>query len=147
MGADCGSSLNLAAMGSGMVGGLNTPFPTLVDAAWVFRDLGREREFSVAVLDANRIKGPWNDGARAIADGDLPRAADIIDGIGHTASAAYARLRAAGAFAAAGQEVEAAAQRAKAETFYRKIGAAGFLRNGDGSASAAAHTRRASSQR
>src|SRR5439155_3683409 len=31
----------LAAIGSGMVGGLNTPFPTLVDVAWVFRDLRR----------------------------------------------------------------------------------------------------------
>jgi hypothetical protein len=130
-----------------MVGGLCTPFPTLVDAAWVFRDLGRESEFCDAVLDATPIESPWLDAASAIAGGDAGRAADIIDGIGHAASAAYARLRAAEAFAAAGHEVEAAAQRAKAETFYRKVGAAGFLRNGAGRPSASADTPRASSQR
>src|SRR5207244_3535179 len=106
-------------------------FPTLVDVAWVFRDLDREREFREAVLDADPIKSPWNDAARAICGGDFGRAADIIEGIGHTAAAAYARLRAAEAFAAAGQEVEAAAQRVQAESFYREVGAAGFLRGAD----------------
>jgi len=65
-----------------MVAALCSPFPTLVDVAWVFRDLGREREFREAVLDADPIKSPWNDAARAICDGDIARAADIIDRIG-----------------------------------------------------------------
>jgi class 3 adenylate cyclase/tetratricopeptide (TPR) repeat protein len=135
----------LAAIGPVLVGALCTPFPTLVDVAWVFRDLGRESEFSNAVLDATPIKSPWIDAARAIADGDLARAADIIEGIGHTASAAYARLRAAEAFAAAGREAEAAAERAQADSFYRKVGAARFVREGLGTASA--DSREASSQR
>ena len=137
----------LAAIGHPMVAGLCAAFPTLTDVAWVFRDLGREGEFRKTVLDADPIKSPWNDAARAIVDGDLVRAADIIDGIGHTAGAAYARLRAAEAFAAAGQEVEAAAQCAQAESFYRKVGAALFVRDGEALRSGSVGSRRASSQR
>jgi len=119
----------LAAIGHPMVAGLCAPFPTLVDVAWVFRDLGRESEFREAVLDADPIKSPWNDASRAIVDDDLVRAADIIDGIGHRAAAAYARLRAAESFAATGQEAEAAVQRAQAESFYREVGAVRFVRD------------------
>ena len=90
--------------GVGMVAALNSPLQTLVDVAWLFRDLGRESEFSAAVLDPDPIKGPWNDAARAVGDGDLARAADILETIGHTAAAAYARLRAAEAFATAGRQ-------------------------------------------
>jgi class 3 adenylate cyclase/tetratricopeptide (TPR) repeat protein len=141
------SAAELIALGPRLVVGLCMPFPSLVDVAWVFRDLGREGEFSESVLDATPVESPWIDAARAICAGDLLRAVDLIETIGHTAAAAYARLRAAEAFAAAGREVEAAAQRAESESFYRKVGAAGFMRNGDGSASASADTRRASSQR
>jgi hypothetical protein len=126
-----------------MVPALCSAFPTLVDVAWVFRDLGRETEFSDAVLDATPIKSPWNDAARAIADGDFGRAADIIDGIGHPATAAYARLRAADAFTAAGREIEAVEQRAKADSFHRNVGAARFLRDGKRLGSASAESRRA----
>jgi class 3 adenylate cyclase len=137
----------LAAIGPVLGGALCTPFPTLVDVAWVFRDLGRESEFCDAVLDATPIESPWVDAARAIAGGDLGSAADIIDGIGHMAGAAYARLRAADSSAAEGREQEAAAQRERAYAFYAKVGAAGFMRNADGRPSASANTRRASSQR
>ena len=121
----------LAAMGKGMVGALNTPFPTLPAVAWVFRDVGREEEFIDAVLDADPIKGLWNEASRAIAEGELVRAAEIIEDIGHTAGAAYARLRAAEALAAAGKEADAAAQRAQAEDFYRTVGAIRFIGNGE----------------
>ncbi len=136
----------LASFGEVMVPALCSAFPTLADVAWVFRDLGRESEFSETVLDRDPIKSPWNEAARAICGDDLGRAADIIDGIGHPAAAAYARLRAAEALASAGQE-EAEAQRAHAESFYRKVGATTFLRNGDARAGASADTRRASPQR
>ena len=129
-----------------MVAALNSPIPTLADVAWLFRDLGRESEFSNAVVDTNPIKGPWNDAARAIGDGDLARAADIIETIGHTAAAGYARLRAAEAFTTAGRQAEAAAQRAEAEPFYRKAGAAGFVRRLEVPGSASAGNQRASSR-
>jgi len=117
----------LAARGPEIVAGLCAPFPSLSDVAWVFRDLGRASELREAILELNPIKSPWNDAARSIVDGELVRAAEIIDGIGHIAAAAYARLRAAEAFAAVGQDGEAAEQRAQAEAFYEKVRAVGFL--------------------
>jgi class 3 adenylate cyclase/tetratricopeptide (TPR) repeat protein len=136
----------IASFGVGMVAALNSPIPTLADVAWLFRDLERESEFSNVVVDTNPIKGPWNDAARAIGDGDLARAADIIETIGHPAGAAYARLRAAEAFTTAGRLGEAAAQRAEAESFYRKAGAAGFVRRLEVPGSASAGNQRASSR-
>jgi tetratricopeptide (TPR) repeat protein len=134
----------LGAMGKRMVGALNTPFPTLPAVAWVFRDVGREEEFIDAVLDADPIKGLWSEASRAIAEGELVRAAEIIEDIGHTAGAAYARVRAAEALAAAGKEAEAAAQRAQAEDFYRTVGAIRFVGNGETLDTASADNLRAS---
>ena len=122
---------DLAALGPPMVAALCAPFPTLAEVAWLFHDLGRAREFIEVVLDPDPIKSPWNDAARAICDGELVRAADIIDRIGHTASAAYARLRAAEALAAAEEDAKAAAQRAQAEAFYRTVGAIRFIGHGE----------------
>ena len=122
---------DLAALGPPMVPALGAPFPTLAEVAWLFHDLGRAEEFREIVLDPDPIKSPWNDAARAICDGELVRAADIIQRIGHTASAAYARLRAAEALAAAGEDAEAASQRAKAKAFYRTVGAIRFMGNGE----------------
>jgi hypothetical protein len=117
----------LAAIGPPMVGALCIAFPTLTDVAWLFRDLGREREFREAVLEPDPIKSPWNEAARAICDGQLARAAEMIEGIGHTAAAAYARLRAAEALAADEQGPLAAAQLEQAESFYRRAHATRFL--------------------
>jgi class 3 adenylate cyclase len=117
----------VTALGPAMVAALGFPFPTLVDVAWIFSDLGRANDFIEAVLDPDPIKSPWNDAARAICGGELARAADIIEDIGHKAAAAYARLRAAEALAAAGEHQDAAAQRAKAESFYRNVGAIQFM--------------------
>jgi class 3 adenylate cyclase len=118
----------LAAMGPVLVSGLCSAFPTLADVACTFRDLGRQSEFTEAVLDADPIKSPWNDVARAIAEGEFVKAADIIEGIGHIAATAQTRLRAAEALTAAGRDAEAGVQRVQAEGFYRKVGARRFLR-------------------
>jgi tetratricopeptide (TPR) repeat protein len=120
----------LAVMGPVLVAGLCSGFPTLAEAAWVFRELSREDEFS-AVLVATPIESPWMDAARAIIDGDLVRAAEIIDEMGHAASAAYARLRAAEALAAEGRQRDADTQLAQAQSFYRGAGAVGYLHKGE----------------
>jgi hypothetical protein len=73
-------------------------YPTLAEVAWVFRDLDRDADLA-AVLDATPIDSPWMDAARAIGAGELDSAAAIIESIGHTASAAHARQRAAEAAA------------------------------------------------
>jgi class 3 adenylate cyclase len=135
----------LAAIGPTMTGALCTPFPTLAGVAWVFRDLGRESEFQEAVLDARPIESPWADAARAIAVGDLVAAADVIDGIGHRAEAAYARLKASEALTAIGQDAESAAQREQADAFFVKVGAAWSER--DTQRAASEEGRRTSSQR
>jgi len=119
---------DLAGIGRSMVPALCSPSPTLADVAWLFHDLGRAAEFIEVVLDPDPIKSPWNDAARAICDDELVRAADIINRIGDTASTAYAQLRAAQALAAAGEDSEAAKQRAKAEAFYRNVAAKRFVR-------------------
>jgi DNA-binding SARP family transcriptional activator len=118
----------LVAMGPEMVGGLCACFPTLTAVAWVFRDLGRAREFCEAVLDPDPIKSPWNEASRAICAGDYARAADVIDGIGHPAAAAYARLRAAESLAEAERVGDAAAHLAAARTFYQRVRARQFIR-------------------
>jgi class 3 adenylate cyclase/tetratricopeptide (TPR) repeat protein len=135
---------DLAALGAPIVPALCAPFPTLADVAWLFHDLGRAAEFIEVVLDPDPIKSPWNDAARAICDGDLVRAADTIDRIGHAASAAYARLRAAERLAAAGDVTEAAAERAQAEAFYRTVGALRFIGNGETLDTASGNNLRAS---
>lgn len=45
----------------------------------MFPDLAREGGFNTKVLDPDPIKGPWHDAARAILDGGLVPAADIIE--------------------------------------------------------------------
>ena len=136
----------LAAIGRVLLPALNSPFPTFAEAAWVFKDLGREDEFSAA-LDATPIESPWADAAKAIINGDLVRAAEIITAMGHAASAAYARLRATEVLAVAGRQPEAEAQFAQAESFYRKAGAAAYLRKGEELVRPSAARRRASQKR
>jgi hypothetical protein len=136
----------LAAIAHVLLPALNSPFPTFGEAAWVFKDLGREDEFS-AVLDATPIASPWVDVAKAIIDGDVVRAAEMFDAMGHSPSAAYARLRAAEELAAKGRQLEAEAQFALAESYYRKVGAAAFLRERQEPERASAAKRRASQKR
>jgi hypothetical protein len=116
----------LLTLGPVLLPALNNPFPTLAEVAWVFRDLGRERELEEAVLDVTRVPTPWKDAARAIVRGDFVGAADVIEGIGDQAAEAYARLRAAQALLADDAR-EAAVQRARAETFYARAGATALL--------------------
>jgi tetratricopeptide (TPR) repeat protein len=110
----------LAAIGPVVLSALGWPFPTLTDVAFVFRDLGREEELRTAILDPTPQQSAWLPAAHAIADGNLALAADRIDEIGHTAAAAYARLR-------SGTDPNARA----ALAFYRGVGATRFVREGE----------------
>jgi class 3 adenylate cyclase len=111
----------LAGMGHPMIPALCAPFPTLAEVAWLFHDVGRSTQLSQTVLDPDPIRGPWNDAAQAICQGELARAAGIVERIGHPASAAYAHRRAAEALAAAGREAESAAHLARADAFNRAV--------------------------
>ena len=114
----------LLELGPVVVVALGTPFPTLADVAWAFRDLGRGDELKAAMLDPTPIVSLWVDAARAIIEDDLAGAAGMIGQLGHTAAAAYARFRASEEL----EDLEAArALRAEADEFHRAAGAVRFL--------------------
>ena len=119
----------LAALRSALLPSLGWPHPSFADAAWVFRDLRLRADF-VAVLEATPGESPWLEAARAIIEGRSVRAAEIIEGIGDPASAAYARLRAAEALAAEGLP-DAGEQGRRAAAFYRTAGASAWLRRAE----------------
>ncbi|HSC48903.1 MAG TPA: AAA family ATPase [Gaiellaceae bacterium] len=118
---------DLLELGPVAVVALCSPFPTLADAAWILRDLGREDELSAAILDRTPIESPWVDAARAIAAGDLAQAAETIAELGNAAATAYARYRASEQLVAAGDLEAARALRAAADEFHRAVGAHRFL--------------------
>ena len=119
----------LAAFGPGLLPSLGGPQPTFADAAWVFRDLGLRADF-VVVLEATSSESSWADAGRAIIEGRSVQAAEIIEGIGDPASAAYARLRAAEELAAE-RLPDAVEQGRRAAAFYRTAGASAWLRRAE----------------
>ena len=118
---------DLLGLGSVTITALCSPFPTLADLAWLFRDLGREDELVTAILDPTPIESPWNDAARAIAEGELGRAAETIAELGNAAATAYARYRASEQLATAGDLEAGRSLRAAADEFHRAADARRFL--------------------
>ncbi len=94
----------------------------LVNAAWVFRDLGRSGELAEAVA-RKRAQTPWHDAARMIVEGDLAGAADVYAEIGSVPDEAYARLRAAEELVRAGHRAEADRQLRLAQPLFAQLGA------------------------
>jgi class 3 adenylate cyclase/tetratricopeptide (TPR) repeat protein len=98
--------------------------------AWVAWVLGRGEE----VVDALRnepLQTPWLDAARAIAVGNFRQAADLLAGIGRPAFEMFYRLRAADQLVAEGRRAEADEQLRPALAFYRGVGAARYVREGE----------------
>jgi hypothetical protein len=105
-------------------------WPTLVDVAWLMRDLDRRRDL-LRILDTIPVATPWVDAARAIADGEFVRAAQALGQMGHASGEADARLRAAEALMEEGRRAEADAQLAQALAFYRSVGATVYVQRGE----------------
>jgi class 3 adenylate cyclase/tetratricopeptide (TPR) repeat protein len=109
--------------------------PERAAGAWIVRagllchDLGRE----LALLsdDADAPRTVWREAASAIVDGELARAADILEPTGARTFEAAARLRAAGRDVAAGRRAGAGAQLAGALSFYREVGASAYIREAE----------------
>jgi tetratricopeptide (TPR) repeat protein len=93
--------------------------PVLFHLSWVLRALGRTDEFAMALSRAT-LETRWVGAARAIADGELARAAEIYAEAGALPFEAYTRLRAA-------EAGEPDAQLDKAISFYRRAGAKAYL--------------------
>jgi hypothetical protein len=120
----------LESLGTALIFPLTFGWPTLADVAWLMNDLGRGAGLR-RMLDAVPVASPWVDAARAIADDDFLRAADILAQMGDAAGEAAARLRAAEMLAQAGRPADADAQLAPALEFYRAAGATAYVRKGE----------------
>jgi tetratricopeptide (TPR) repeat protein len=93
-------------------------YSALIDLAWALFDLGRPDELLQRA--DTQIPSPWSAAALAIASGSAAEAARILAHAGAVSDAAYARLRSA-------DESEVR----RALDFYRSVGAARFVREGE----------------
>jgi class 3 adenylate cyclase/tetratricopeptide (TPR) repeat protein len=101
-------------------------WPDVVEA---LLGLGRRDELGT-LLQSFRETG-WTAAARLHAAGDPAAAADVYEQIGARPDEAHARLSAAKALAAAGRRAEADEQLAQALGFFRSVGAARYVREGE----------------
>jgi len=104
--------------------------PAVVLVAFALLELGMESEFHRGAPKSSRPT-PWFEAALAVADGDLVRAADILQSFGAVALEAHARLRAAQRLAREGRRADAADQLAAALAFYRSVRATGAVREAE----------------
>ena len=100
------------------------------DAAFVLTELGREEMFISAASQAGEAFA-WRRAAVAVLSGDRVGAAEIYAEIGSLPDEAYARYRAAEQLLAEGRRAEADVQLERALAFWRSVGAAGYLRDGE----------------
>jgi len=100
----------------------------VVDLAFAALELGQEAEL---VPEQLGLETPWRNVAEHVVRGDLVAAADALQSIGAATHEAHARLRAAGRLVAAGRRPEGERQLAEALAFYRGVGAAAFVREGE----------------
>ena len=98
--------------------------------AWVAVTLGRESEL-VEVLTTEQFKSPWLRASLAVTSSDFGAAADLLGEMGIVAHEAFFRLRAAEELVAEGRRAEADEQLRPALAFYRSVGAARYVREGE----------------
>jgi tetratricopeptide (TPR) repeat protein len=105
-------------------------YALLFDLAWLLVGLDRRSELGDAARRA-QIRTPWVEAAQGIADGEYVRAADIYEKTGARPAEAYTRLRAAAELVNARRRAEADTQLHKALAFWRSVGAARYIREGE----------------
>jgi tetratricopeptide (TPR) repeat protein len=98
--------------------------------AWLGVTLGREPEV-VAILDREVLDTPWTQAARAILEGNVSGAADLLGEIGAVTPEAFYRLRRAEQLVTEGRRAEADEQLHRALAFYHSVGATQHLREGE----------------
>jgi len=100
------------------------------ELAWLARSYGRADEVA-DLIALTTIKTRWIDAARAVVEGDLRAAADILDDVGARPIAAFFRMRAAEELVAEGRRAEADEQLRAALAFYRGVRAKRYVREGE----------------
>jgi class 3 adenylate cyclase/tetratricopeptide (TPR) repeat protein len=108
--------------------GLGFGSVALLTLSWTLTAAGRGEELAAAV--AGEV-APWAYAAVAFGRGDLVGAAEICAGIEALAQEAYCRLTAARALVEQGRRAEADEQLQRALGFYRSVGAARYVREGE----------------
>jgi class 3 adenylate cyclase/tetratricopeptide (TPR) repeat protein len=103
---------------------------TFEDALMLLLELGMRQEI-IRIVDSLPAAWPWVRIGRAIGQGDLATAADILGKMPYPVAEAVTRLRAAEAMDAAGRREDAQAQLELAVPFFRQAGATGFLRRAE----------------
>jgi class 3 adenylate cyclase/tetratricopeptide (TPR) repeat protein len=100
------------------------------DAAVVIPRVGREVRFLDGAASGPQST-PWRRAAVAYVSGDPATAADVYAEIGTGPGEAYARLQAARKLVEEGRRAEADAQLGRALAFWRSVGAAAYVREGE----------------
>jgi predicted ATPase/class 3 adenylate cyclase len=113
----------LLSLGEGLPVGLNVS-GYLPAFTWLAIDLHRRGEAEQALTVSRSPR--WNAVGTAILADDLPRAAELLNEIGHRPAEAYARLRAGGD------------QLHEALAFYRSVGATRYIREAESQLAASA---------
>jgi tetratricopeptide (TPR) repeat protein len=83
------------------------------------------------ILMSARLFTPWAEGAGALFDGDLERAAEIYQRAGAATDVAFVRLRLARRLVEEGRRAEADVHLQQALAFYRSVGASRYVRDGE----------------
>jgi class 3 adenylate cyclase/tetratricopeptide (TPR) repeat protein len=105
-------------------------YATLFDLAWLLIGIDRRHDLAEAMRVAS-VRTAWNKATEAIGEGEYVRAADIYEKAGARPAEAYTRLRAAAELVGAGRRPEADAQLHRALSFWRSVGAARYIREGE----------------
>ncbi len=116
------------------------PAWSYIHFAWAVADVGYAAELD-ELLSRQRRQSAWLEATRAVVRGDYSDAAERFGAMETRPHEAYARLRAAERFVAAGQRTEADEQLANALTFFRAVGATRYIREAEGIRPAAAEQR------
>jgi hypothetical protein len=103
---------------------------SFVDAAVVLRAVGRGADL-VEIAGKAKSQTKWIEAAKALVSGDFRRAAEIYEEAGSLPDEAFARLRAADALIADGRRAEGDRELQQALAFYRSVGAAAYLSEGE----------------
>jgi len=117
--------------------GIGDAITTAHILSWTLTPLGRGEELAAALRPFDT---PWAHAAIAFCEGHPLEAAELFAERGAATEEAYARLTASRAFVEQGRRAEADAQLQRALAFYRTVGAARYVREGEAllAASAAA---------
>ena len=115
------------AFGPSLVAGFlqESPAATLIEFAWLLRDLGCEADLLPILESAPST--PWVEAATAIANGDFHEAVELVARIGAPAVDAYTQLRAAEELMRAGERDDARELAEQALVFFDKVGATNYV--------------------